>query len=111
MSFIVRDRRDFIKSIIKWFCGLGLVFGSSGVFLRESNAQSERKMASKDVDYSDLKNQNPKDVDVNNLKITSLNDFGTMGLEDYSPQIGDWRFLVDGHVERDLRITTRSYWP
>jgi sulfoxide reductase catalytic subunit YedY len=105
MSFIVRDRRDFIKSISKWFFGLGLVFGSSGVFLRESNAQSERKMASKDVDYSDLKNQNPKDVDVNNLKITSLNDFGTMGLEDYSQQIADWRFLVDGHVERDLRIT------
>ncbi|MCL5125053.1 MAG: molybdopterin-dependent oxidoreductase [Deltaproteobacteria bacterium] len=105
MSFIGTDRRDFIKSISKWIGGLGLLLGSSGVFARESNAQSERKMASKDVDYSDLKNQNPKDVDVNNLKITFLNDFGTMGLEDYSPQIADWRFLVDGHVQRDLKIT------
>jgi DMSO/TMAO reductase YedYZ molybdopterin-dependent catalytic subunit len=105
MSFIMSDRRDFIKSISKWFCGLGLLFGSSGVFPRESHAQSESNTFSKDVYYSNLRNQNPKDVDVNNLKITSLNDFGTMGLEDYSPQMVDWRFLVDGHVERHLRIT------
>lgn len=105
ISFIVKDRRDFIKSISKWVCGLGLVFCSSGVFRRESRAESERSIFPKNVDYSDLRNQNPKDVDVNNLKTTSLNDFGTMGLEDYSPKMGDWRFLVDGHVERDLRIT------
>ncbi|MGA8830556.1 MAG: hypothetical protein WB554_03035, partial [Desulfomonilaceae bacterium] len=67
MSFIVRNRRDFIKSLSKWFCGLGLMFGSSGVFCRESRAESERNIFSKDVDYSDLRNQNPKDVDVNNL--------------------------------------------
>jgi DMSO/TMAO reductase YedYZ molybdopterin-dependent catalytic subunit len=105
MSLIGTDRRDFIKSISKWIAKLGLLLGSSGFFVRESNAQSERKMASKDVDYSNLKNQNPKDVDVNNLEITHLNDFGNMGLEDYSPQIADWRFLVDGHVQRDLKIT------
>lgn len=104
MSLIGNNRRDFIKSISKWIAGLGLL-GSSGFLVRESNAQSERQMASKDVDYSNLKNRNPKDVDVNNLEITSLNDFGTMGLEDYSPQMGDWRFIVDGHVERDIRIT------
>jgi sulfoxide reductase catalytic subunit YedY len=104
MSLIGDNRRDFIKSISKWIAGLGLL-GSSGFLVRESNAQSERQMASKDVDYSNLKNRNPKDVDVNNLEITSLNDFGTMGLEDYSPQMGDWRFIVDGHVERDIRIT------
>lgn len=104
MSLIGNNRRDFIKSISKWIAGLGLL-GSSGFLVRESNAPSERQMASKDVDYSNLKNRNPKDVDVNNLEITSLNDFGTMGLEDYSPQMGDWRFIVDGHVERDIRIT------
>jgi sulfoxide reductase catalytic subunit YedY len=104
MSLIGNNRRDFIKSISKWIAGLGLL-GSSGFLVRESNAQSERQMASKDVDYSNLKNRNPKDVDVNNLEITSLNDFGTMGLEDYSPQMGDWRFIVDGHFERDIRIT------
>ena len=105
MSLIGTDRRDFIKSISKWIAGLGILSASSGFFVRESNAQSERKIASKDVDYSNLKNRNPKDVDVNNLKITHLNDFGTMGLEDYSPQIAEWRFLVDGHVQRSLKIT------
>jgi sulfoxide reductase catalytic subunit YedY len=104
MSLIGNNRRDFIKSISKWIAGLGLL-GSSGFLVRESNAQSERQMASKGVDYSNLKNRNPKDVDVNNLEITSLNDFGTMGLEDYSPQMGDWRFIVDGHVQKDLKIT------
>ncbi len=104
-ELILRNRRAFLKLIGEWFCGLGLASNVPGIFAQETNFQSNQEMIPKIVDSSDLKNRNPKDVATDNLKITPLNNFGTMGMDDYSPEMEDWRFLVDGHVEKALKLT------
>lgn len=102
--FIVQKRRDFFKLISKWIFGLGVLLSPLAFFLKKSNSHGDRKLIPKDIEWTDLRNWNPKDLDASNLKITPLNNFGTMGLEDYSANLSEWRFVVDGHVKRVLNL-------
>jgi DMSO/TMAO reductase YedYZ molybdopterin-dependent catalytic subunit len=101
----MRNRRSFLQFISKWFFGSSLILSLPNVFSLVTNAETNNKTIAESLDSSDLKNRNPKDVATDNLKITPLNNFGTMGMDDYSPEMEDWRFLVDGHVKKALKLT------
>jgi DMSO/TMAO reductase YedYZ molybdopterin-dependent catalytic subunit len=101
----MRNRRDFLQFISKWFFGSSLALSLPNVFSSVTKPETNNKTTAQGTDYSDLKNRNPKDVNTSNLKITPLDSFGTMGMDDYVPEMRDWRFLVDGHVEKNLSLT------
>ena len=44
------------------------------------------------------------DLDSNDLEVTPLAEFGTMGLDDYQVDLEEWRLVVDGKVEKPLSL-------
>jgi len=98
-------RRNFIRQAIAAMVGLGLTANPFGFFLGKARAQGKKVKVSKDIKWTELRHWNPKDLDTSELEITPLNEFRTMGLDDFTPDLEKWRLVVDGHVEKPLSLT------
>ncbi len=83
----------------------GLMFGPVSFLLDKAMAQSEKTVVPRGTSFTDLRNRNPKELDTSNLEITPLKDFGTMGLEDHEVNPDEWRLIVDGEVEKELKLS------
>jgi len=49
--------------------------------------------------------KNPADLDTQNLDLTPLEEFETMGLDDFQVNLNKWRLEIGGLVQRPLKLT------
>lgn len=100
----MKRRRQFLKILLGF--SAGAVFSLNP--LMTGIARGVRKMGKtvleKGTARETLINKNPADLDAGNLKPTPLEDFGTMGLTDYSADMETWRLEVGGEVGKALRL-------
>jgi len=98
-------RRSFFRWTFGWALGIGFWVSGAATSTHRAFAETGKTVVPKGTPWTDLRNRNPKDLDTRNLDITPLKDFGTMGLEEYSPDMDTWRLIVDGEVEKPLSLT------
>ncbi|HMK35750.1 MAG TPA: molybdopterin-dependent oxidoreductase [Desulfomonilaceae bacterium] len=84
-------------------CAEPLVSGFLSL-IGKARAENVKKMIPAGTRREDLVHENPADLDSSRLEITPLEEFGTMGLEDYQADMNLWRLLVDGEVEEPLEL-------
>ena len=84
---------------------MGLILGSIGRGARALWANTKRIILGKDTRRKSLIHYNPVELDTSNLNVTPLDDFGTMGVTEFSADIKKWRLEVGGDVETPLRFT------
>ena len=99
------SRRHFIKTSVRLFTGMGLVFSSINAFMRNVWANTKRTILPKGTKMDSLVNQNPAALDTRNLEVIPLNDFETMGLTDHKVELKTWRFEIDGEVAKPRTLT------
>jgi len=84
---------------------MGLVFSPLAKGLRVVFAKAKKMILPKETCMDSLAGKNPANLDTRNLKLTSVEDFETMGLDDYDVDLNKWRLEIGGHVHRALRLT------
>ena len=67
-------------------------------------ARAGRLVVPKGTNREDLVDKDPKDLDTSRLDITPLEDFKTMGLEDYEVDLATWSLTVGGAVRKKLEM-------
>lgn len=98
-------RRDFWKWILATIAGLTAATGPRPGGAQQMTAEAAKTILPKETNPRDLVNRNPSDLDTRNLDVTSLDEFGTMGLEDHEVNLESWRLIVEGEVDRPLKLT------
>lgn len=98
------SRRTFVTQGIGSVLGIGLLLNPFFSAIRRAWAASRRALA-KGTTRESLINEDPSALDVTNLEITPLEDFGTMGPIDQVVDRDRWYLEVSGQVKRTLRLT------
>jgi len=98
------NRRGFLRQALIAISGAGMLTAPVRFLLGLAHSQTSKTRVPKDTPWTALRNENPKDLDTSDLPVTPLKDFGIMGLEDYSPDLAAWRLIVDGEVDKPLRL-------
>ncbi len=101
----METRRDFIRLIGGGLAGLYLFFHSLLVGIRWVWARSARVVLPKDTERERLIRANPADLGTRNLKMTPLENYGTMGLTGHEVILDAWRLKVGRRVRRPLSLT------
>ena len=101
----MKTRRQFIKFSAKFISGLGIFFGTIGVWLENVYAQTKRILVPKGTDLSTLRSENPATLDTRNLEVRPLKEFETMGQTDHEVDLKSWRLSIDGNVAAPTRLT------
>jgi sulfoxide reductase catalytic subunit YedY len=101
----MNNRRQFIKSILGFASGMGfllnpLVRGVQVVF-----AKAKKTVLPKGTRMENLIGKHPANLDTHNLDLTPMEKFETMGLDDHQVDLNRWRLVIDGHVQRPLRLS------
>jgi sulfoxide reductase catalytic subunit YedY len=99
------SKRRFLKISIKLITGFGILASPLFSWIRLIRAKVQKMILPKDFPRKDLVDKNPADLDTQELNITPLKDFGTMGITDQETDLGTWRLKVEGLVERPFQLT------
>jgi len=91
--------------ILGFFGGLGLTFSPIAKGIGIVFATAKKIILPKGTRMNTLVGKNPADLDTRNLDVTPVEEFGTMGLDDYQVNLNDWKLEIGGHVHRPLRLT------
>jgi DMSO/TMAO reductase YedYZ molybdopterin-dependent catalytic subunit len=98
------DRRRFIKTILGFLGGMGLSFGVFTAGIRAAFAKAKRIILAKGTRLSTLVGKDPAELDPRNLNLTPVEEFGTMGLDNYHVDLNKWRLEIGGHVQRPVNL-------
>ncbi len=98
-------RRRFLKMMLAITATVRMFFGATPVRGETTMPPKEKTLLPKETDATSLGNKNPAELDTSRLEITPLDRFGTMGLEDHETDAAKWRLLVDGAVNKPLKLT------
>jgi len=101
----MNNRRQFIKMMMGFVSGMGLLFSPLAQGVRVAFAKAKKMILPKETQMNTLIGKNPADLDTSNLDVTPLEKFQTMGLTDHQANMDTWRLEVSGHVQRPLRLT------
>ena len=101
----MKTRRQFIKFVLGFTSGMGLVFSPIANGVRVVFAKAKKMILPKGTRMDSLVGKNPASLDTRNLDLTPVQDFETMGLDDHDVDLKKWRLEIDGHVQRSLRLT------
>jgi len=98
-------RRQFLKIILGFFAGIGVLFSPLAAGVRLVWAKTKKIILPKGTRMETLVGKDPADLDTRNLDLTAIEKFETMGLSDYQVDLEKWRLEIDGHVHRNLKFT------
>jgi sulfoxide reductase catalytic subunit YedY len=98
-------RRQFIKKMLGFMAGAGVLFSPLSLFVRRVYGNAKRILLPRGTKMDSLIQKDPKSFDTRNLGVTPLKDFETMGITDYEVDLAKWRLLVEGAVQEPLRLT------
>lgn len=101
----MHNRRQFIKMIMGFISGIGLLFGPVSNGIRVVFAKAKRVILPKGTRMHTLINKNPANLDTRNLDLTPVEAFETMGLHDHQVNLNKWKLEIGGHVRRSLKLT------
>ena len=101
----MEDRRQFLKKSLG-FMGLSSIFFLPlGAFVQRVYGEAKRILLPRGTKPNSLIQKNPKSLDTRNLEITPIKNFKTMGLTDYRVDLAKWRLIVEGAVQKPLKLT------
>jgi len=98
------NRRGFFKQAIAALTAAGVQFAPLRYLIDFAHGQNAKTVVPKDIPWTDLRNWDPKGLDTTNLPITPIENFGAMGLEDYSADLEAWRLIIEGEVDKPLSL-------
>ena len=101
----MNHRRHFIKLIMSGFAGLGLIFSPLAAGIRLVWAAAKKIILPKGTRMETLVGKNPGDLDTQNLDLTPLEKFETMGLDDHQVDLNTWRLEINGRVQNPVKLT------
>jgi sulfoxide reductase catalytic subunit YedY len=101
----MEKRRQFIKLMLGFFAGLGVLFSPLAAGVRLVWAKAKKIILPKGTRMDTLVGKDPADLDTRNLDLTPVKEFETMGLSDHHVNLEKWRLEIDGHVHRPLKLT------
>jgi sulfoxide reductase catalytic subunit YedY len=101
----MEKRREFLKFLVGSAAWAGTGLGSLFSMAKWVLAETGRIILPKGTPRESLIDKNPAQLDAGNLEVTPLENFGTMGLTDYSVSLEKWNLEVDGCVGKPLSLT------
>ena len=101
----MEKRRQFIKRILGFFVGSGVLFSPLATGVRLLWAKAKNIVLPKGTHMKTLIGEHPADLDTRNLDLTLMEEFETMGMDDYQVNLDEWRLEIDGHVHRILKLS------
>ena len=94
----MEQRRQFLKILLGFFSLIALTFSPFFSLIRRAYSEAKRVILPKGTKVESLIGKVPKELDTRNLEVTPLEDFQTMGLDDYEVDLDKWRLQVTGKV-------------
>ncbi len=104
-EIVMNKRRQFIKLILGFFAGLGLLFSPLAAGIRWVWAKAKKIILPKGTRVNTLVNKNPAHLDTRNLDLTPLEEFETMGLDDHQVDLNKWQLEIGGLVQRPVKLS------
>ena len=101
----MENRRQFLKKSLGVIGFSGIFFLPLSTFVQKVYGKAKRIILPKGTKLNSLVQKNPKSLDTRNLEITPIEDFETMGLTDYRVDLSKWRLIVEGAVQKPLKLT------
>ena len=101
----MKGRRQFLKVGLATFAGVGALFHPLFSSFCSLWADEGRTIIPKGTKRESLAHRNPAGLDTQNLDITPLKDFQTMGTTDYKVDVEKWRLAVSGRVKKPIALT------
>ncbi|UCE55214.1 MAG: molybdopterin-dependent oxidoreductase [Desulfobacterales bacterium] len=101
----MEKRRQFVKRMLGFFAGMGVLFSPLATGLRLVWAKAKKIILPKGTRMETLVGKNPADLDTQNLDLTPLQEFETMGLDDHHVNLNTWQLEIGGNVQRPLKLT------
>jgi len=101
----MKRRRQFIKLLLGFFAGLGALFSPLAAGIRLVWAAAKKIILPKGTRMENLIGKNPANLDTQNLDLTPLEKFETMGLDDHRVDLNKWRLEIDGRVQNPAKLT------
>jgi sulfoxide reductase catalytic subunit YedY len=98
-------RRSFLKFLTKILGLLGFMEVSRSWGFAMSENKTQLTKVPKGTDLSTLVRSDPGALDTSELELTPLEEFQTMGLEDWDADIEDWRLRIAGSVEKTMELS------
>jgi DMSO/TMAO reductase YedYZ molybdopterin-dependent catalytic subunit len=101
----MEKRRQFIKRMMSFFAGMGVLFNPLSAGMRLVWANVKKIILPKGTRMETLIGKNPADLDTQNLDLTPLEEFETMGLDNHQVNMNKWQLEISGLVERPVKLT------
>ena len=101
----MNHRRHFIKLILGGFTQLGLIFSPVAAVIRPVWAAAQKIILPKGTRMENLIGKNPANLDTQNLELTPLEKFETMGLDDHPINLSEWQLEISGLVQHPVKLT------
>ena len=79
----MEKRRQFLKSSLGLFTGLGVMFSPLYQAAQAVYGRAQNIIVPRDADRSRLKHRDPAQLDTRNLDLTALEEFQNMGDSDF----------------------------
>ncbi|UCH20090.1 MAG: molybdopterin-dependent oxidoreductase [Deltaproteobacteria bacterium] len=100
----MKKRRQFIQLMLRLFAGLVFLFNPIVTGARNVLAKAKMVVLPKETQPESLVNRHPANLDTRNLDLTSLEDFGTMGLSNHQVDLNTWQLIIGGHVQHPMEL-------
>ena len=101
----MQARRQFVKLLVGIFAAMTGFFSPFVSGLRLAWAKVKKVILPKGTPMNTLVRKNPADLNPQNLDLTPMEEFGTMGLDNHRVDITKWRLEVSGRVRRPVQLT------
>ncbi len=101
----MEKRRQFIKLMLGFFAGMGVLFSPLAAGVRLVWAKAKKIILPKGTSMQSLVGKNPADLDTQNLDLTPVEEFETMGLDDHQVNLNKWQLEICGLVQRPVKLT------
>jgi sulfoxide reductase catalytic subunit YedY len=101
----MKKRRQFIKLLLGFFAGLGVLFSPLAAAIRLVWAAAKKIILPIGTRMENLIGKNPANLDTQNLDLTPLDKFETMGLDDHQVDLNTWQLEISGRVQSPVKLT------
>jgi len=101
----MKKRRQFIRLMMGFFVGLGFLLSPLAMGIRLVWGKTQKIILPKGIRMRNLIGRNPANLDTQNLDLTPLEEFETMGLDDHPINLSEWQLEINGLVQRPLKLT------
>jgi DMSO/TMAO reductase YedYZ molybdopterin-dependent catalytic subunit len=101
----MKKRRQFIRLMMGFFAGMGFYLSPLATGVRLVWAKAKKIVLPKGTRMRNLIGRNPANLDTQNLDLTPLEEFDTMGLDDHPINLSEWQLEINGLVQRPLKLT------